>query len=89
MAKSVAQAEAELRTAALDYAEANAIYVEAYDRNDDRKRYDGLAEGQEPGPLHPETQAKVRVSSEKQNALTEAAKTLRDAVRAELRAEAL
>lgn len=89
MAKSVAQAEAELRTAALDYAEADAIYAEAFHRNGDMKRYEGLPEGQEPAPLHPETQAKVRVASEKSSLLTKAAHALRDAVRAELRAEAL
>lgn len=88
MARTVAQAEAELKVAALDFAEAYERYSEAFDRhNDYTGRYD--AAGVRTRPLHPETQELVSVSAAKQEALAAAAKNLRDAVRAELRAEAL
>lgn len=82
MARTVAQAEAELRVAALDYAEAEAIYSESFRRNGDFRRPADQ-------PMCPETQEKVSVCSQKEFALTYAAKALREAVRAELRAEAL
>lgn len=89
MAKSVAQAEAELRTAALDYAEAYSAYEAAYERNGDHERFQGLMGEYPARPLHPETQDLCGVSCEKSNLLNKAAHSLRDAVRAELRAEAL
>lgn len=88
MARTVAQAEAELRVAALDYAEAYAAYSAAFERNND---YGGhyKSDGVRTKPLHPETEELVSVSAEKLEAMQKAAHDLRDAVRAELRAEAL
>lgn len=82
MARTVAQAEAELRTAALDRAEANEAYRKAYRRNGDHGRSDNV-------PLHPETQEKCILVTEKTFALHAATENLLGAVRAELRAEAL
>lgn len=89
MARTIQQAEAELRVAALEYAEAHEVYSRAFDRNHDDKRYEGLKNGEQPGPLHPETQAAVRISCQKQNAMCAAAGELREAIRSEQRAEAL
>lgn len=88
MARTVAQAEAELRVAALDYAEAYAAYSAAFERNNDFGGY-YKADGVRTKPLHPETEELVSISSQKQNAMEQAAHNLREAVRAELRAEAL
>lgn len=89
MAKTIQQAEAELRTAALEYADAHQLYSDAFDRNGDMRRYEGLAIGEQPGPMHPETEAACQLSNEKQMALARAAQALRTVLRNEQRAEAL
>ena len=62
--------------AALAFAKAYTAYSEAFKRNGDMKRYDGLSEGQEPAPLHPETDALCKESNVAQNVLNAAAMAL-------------
>ena len=82
MAKTVQQAEAELRTAALEFVSANDAYTKAFYANKDWRR----AEGE---PMCPETLAACSSSNAKLRDMEAAARALRDAVAAERRAEAL
>jgi hypothetical protein len=88
MAKTIQQAEAELRTAALAYAESWAEYVRAWEMNreGDRERDAG---GNLTGELKPGTLEAVRRNSRTASELQDAARDLLKAINNEQRAEAL
>jgi hypothetical protein len=79
MAKSLQQAETDLRMAALAYAKASDRYTETYRRSG--QEYDK--------PLNPETHAACRAANAALHAMEDAAHALAAAIAAEHRAEAL